>query len=120
MCPAILIETGFLTHPKEGPLLNNPVYQEKIVNGIFCGVLNYAKVSEPPVKAPSPRQKYLPDPPNKNTRQTNRRTASAAPRTSPEIKKSTTVVKRSTAYAANQKTPVIRKSTKIVKRSDVQ
>ena len=120
VCPAILIETGFLTHPKEGPLLNNPVYQEKIVNGIFCGVLNYAKVSAPQVKAPSPQQKYLPDPPNKNTRQINRRTASAAPRTSPEIKKSTTVVKRSTAYAANQKTPVIRKSTKIVKKSAVQ
>ena len=120
VCPAILIETGFLTHPKEGPLLNNPVYQEKIVNGIFCGVLNYAKVSAPPVKAPSPRQKYLPDPPNKNTRQTNRRTASAAPRTSPSVKKSATVVKRSTAYAANQKTPVIRKSTKIVKKSAVQ
>lgn len=94
VCPAILIETGFLTHPKEGLLLNNPVYQEKIVNGIFCGILNYAKVSAPPVKAPSPRQKYLPDPPNKNIRQTNRRTASAGPRTSPVIRKSTKIVKR--------------------------
>lgn len=120
VCPSILIETGFLTHPKEGLLLNNPIYQEKIVNGIFCGVLNYAKASALPVKAPSPRQKYLPDPPNKKTRQINRRTASAAPRTTPAVRKSTTVVKRSTAYAANQKTPVIRKSTKIVKRPAVQ
>ena len=120
VCPAVLIETGFLTHPKEGVLLNNAAYQEKIVNGIFCGVLNYAKVSAPAVKAPSPRQKYLPDPPNKNTRQINRRTASAGSRTSPEVKKSATVVNRSQAYASNQKTPVIRKSTKIVKRPAVQ
>ena len=66
------------------------------------------------------RQKYLPDPPNKNTRQTNRRTASAGPRTSPAVRKSSAAVKTSTAYAANQKNPVIRKSAKIVKRSAVQ
>ncbi len=50
VCPAILIETGFLTHPKEGPLLNSAAYQEKLVNGIVSGIMAYAKASAVPVR----------------------------------------------------------------------
>ncbi|MBO4630831.1 MAG: N-acetylmuramoyl-L-alanine amidase [Lentisphaeria bacterium] len=44
-CPAILIETGFLTHPKEGPLLNADGYQDKLVDGIVLGISAYAKAA---------------------------------------------------------------------------
>ena len=61
VCPAILIETGFVTHPKEGPLLNNTAYQEKLVNGIVSGIMAYAKASAPPVpKLPAVQKKAVP------------------------------------------------------------
>ena len=50
VCPAVLIETGFLTHPKEGPLLNTAVYQEKLVNGILNGIDAYARASGLPMQ----------------------------------------------------------------------
>ena len=50
VCPAILIETGFVTHPKEGPLLNNAAYQSKLVNGIVSGIMAYTKASALPVR----------------------------------------------------------------------
>jgi N-acetylmuramoyl-L-alanine amidase len=61
VCPAILIETGFVTHPKEGPLLNNPAYQEKLVNGIVSGIMSYTKASALPVrKLPAAQKKAVP------------------------------------------------------------
>ncbi len=46
-CPAILIETGFITHPTEGALLAQNAYQDKIVGGIMAGISSYAKIMRP-------------------------------------------------------------------------
>ena len=40
-CPAVLIETGFISNQREGALLNRADYQAKIVNAIVLGILNY-------------------------------------------------------------------------------
>ena len=40
-CPAVLIETGFISNLREGALLNRADYQMKIVSAIVLGVLNY-------------------------------------------------------------------------------
>ena len=40
-CPAVLIETGFISNLRESSLLNRADYQAKIVNAIVAGVLNY-------------------------------------------------------------------------------
>ena len=40
-CPAVLIETGFISNLREGALLNRADYQTKIVNSIVQGILNY-------------------------------------------------------------------------------
>jgi len=44
--PVILVETGFMTNPKEDRLLNDPRYQEKLANGIASGVVEYLKAAE--------------------------------------------------------------------------
>lgn len=72
VCPAILIETGFVTHPKEGLLLNTAAYQQNLVNGIFCGILAYDKATalpqktlpsaSKPVRAKPPVRKSAPAP----------------------------------------------------------
>ena len=56
VCPAILIETGFITHPQEGLLLNSPAYQEKLVYGIVSGIMAYTKASVPPGRQLPPAQ----------------------------------------------------------------
>lgn len=40
-CPAILIECGFLSNPKEEKLLNTTDYQNKVSYAIMCGVVKY-------------------------------------------------------------------------------
>ena len=50
VCPAVLIETGFITHPQEGLRLNQKAYQDKLVNGIVSGVSAYARAVRPAVK----------------------------------------------------------------------
>ena len=46
--PAILIEAGFLSHPREGRLLQRADYRERIAEGIFQGLTNYvAKLQTP-------------------------------------------------------------------------
>ena len=41
--PAVLVETGFMTNSKEADLLNSKTVQKKIAQGIYDGVMNYAK-----------------------------------------------------------------------------
>ncbi|MBM3290545.1 MAG: N-acetylmuramoyl-L-alanine amidase, partial [Candidatus Hydrogenedentes bacterium] len=40
--PGVLIEVGFVTNPKEEPLLVNAEYQDKLAQGIANGILAYA------------------------------------------------------------------------------
>ena len=40
-CPAILIETGFISNVAEEKKLNDPAYRKKIVDGIVAGVVEY-------------------------------------------------------------------------------
>jgi N-acetylmuramoyl-L-alanine amidase len=41
--PAILVETGYLTHPKEGKNLMKPYYQSLLAKGIAEGIELYLK-----------------------------------------------------------------------------
>ena len=58
-CPSILIETGFLTHPKEGLLLNSASYQDLLVSGIANGIVSYVNAACVPVKT-APGAKAVP------------------------------------------------------------
>ena len=40
-CPAVLIETSFLSNWKEETNLRNPAYLDKVARGIAAGILNY-------------------------------------------------------------------------------
>lgn len=42
-CPAVLIETGFVTHPGEGLLLAKSAYQDRLARGIVSGIAAYAR-----------------------------------------------------------------------------
>jgi len=39
--PAVLVEGGFISNPKERALLRNPLYLEKIARGIVEGIDRY-------------------------------------------------------------------------------
>lgn len=39
--PAILLETGFISHPEEGKRLQSPAYQEDVVRGVAQGVRQF-------------------------------------------------------------------------------
>ncbi len=39
--PSLLVETGFLSNPKEANRLNNPAYQEKIAHALAKGIVTY-------------------------------------------------------------------------------
>lgn len=39
--PAIIVEVGFLSHPAEAKLLNDPAYQNKVAYAVFSGIANY-------------------------------------------------------------------------------
>ncbi len=41
--PSILIETGFITTPRDARLLRTRQYQQKIAEGIFAGIVEYKK-----------------------------------------------------------------------------
>ena len=45
--PAVLIETAFLTNPKEGKLLASPVFRERVAQGIASGLTSYAAYAFP-------------------------------------------------------------------------
>ena len=39
--PSILVEMGFMSNPDEDRLLNDPEYQQKLVNGMVQGIADY-------------------------------------------------------------------------------
>ncbi len=41
--PAILVETGFMTNPREGQLLKTPGYEEKVARGLVAGVSEFVR-----------------------------------------------------------------------------
>jgi N-acetylmuramoyl-L-alanine amidase len=49
--PSILIETAFISNPQEEKRLNDPGYQDKLVEAIANGVRNY--FDKHPLTAPS-------------------------------------------------------------------
>ena len=49
--PSILIETAFISNPEEEKRLNDPKYQDKLVNAILDGVMKY--FDKHPLTAPS-------------------------------------------------------------------
>lgn len=46
--PAVLVETGFITHPEEVKLLASPAYQTKLAEAIAKGLANYLKKTTNP------------------------------------------------------------------------
>lgn len=45
--PAVLLEIGFLTHPRERARLLDPTYQHQIARGIYNGILSYLAFIDP-------------------------------------------------------------------------
>jgi len=43
--PVILVETGFMSNPKEDALLNDPGYQGKLADGIAKGIADYLRAA---------------------------------------------------------------------------
>ena len=46
--PAILVESGYMTHPVEGKKIFTDAYRKQIAAAIVKGVLNYQKLTAPP------------------------------------------------------------------------
>jgi N-acetylmuramoyl-L-alanine amidase len=40
-CPAVIVEAGFISHPREETLLQDPVYQNKLAWCVYAGVVRY-------------------------------------------------------------------------------
>ena len=63
--PAILLESGYMTHPVEGKKIFDAAYRRQLAAAIVKGILNYQKLTAPPAlpaattsqvsKAPKPR-----------------------------------------------------------------
>jgi N-acetylmuramoyl-L-alanine amidase len=47
--PAILIECGYMTHPVEGKKIFDAAYRRQMAQAIVKGILNYQKLTAPPV-----------------------------------------------------------------------
>jgi N-acetylmuramoyl-L-alanine amidase len=45
-CPAVLVETGYLTNRQDERLLHSPVYRAQMAEAVVDGILNYRKVYE--------------------------------------------------------------------------
>lgn len=45
--PSLLVETGFITNPKEERLLNSRAHQSKLANAVYKGVLSYFNAKPP-------------------------------------------------------------------------
>jgi N-acetylmuramoyl-L-alanine amidase len=50
--PAVVVEAGFLSHPREGALLTDPAYQDKIAWCVYAGVVQFF------AGAPAPKSPY--------------------------------------------------------------
>jgi N-acetylmuramoyl-L-alanine amidase len=49
--PAIVVEAGFMSHPREGVLLTEPAYQNKVAWCVYAGVVQFF-AGEPAPKSP--------------------------------------------------------------------
>jgi N-acetylmuramoyl-L-alanine amidase len=49
--PAIVVEAGFLSHPREGTLLTEPAYQNKVAWCVYAGVIQFF-AGQPAPKSP--------------------------------------------------------------------
>lgn len=45
--PAVVVEVGFLSHPKESELLGSPDYQQRIAEAIYMGIIDYFALPRP-------------------------------------------------------------------------
>ena len=54
--PSILIETAFISNPRECKRLVNPKYQERLAEGVVKGIRNYIKATSPTAFQKQPRQ----------------------------------------------------------------
>jgi N-acetylmuramoyl-L-alanine amidase len=54
--PAILVETSFISNPRECKRLMDPTYQDRLSDGIVLGIENYIKATSPTAfqKPPTP------------------------------------------------------------------
>ena len=53
-CPAVLVESGYLTNDAEARKLATPAYRQQIAEGIANGVHAYASLGQPPPMPPAP------------------------------------------------------------------
>ncbi|WP_309396977.1 N-acetylmuramoyl-L-alanine amidase family protein [Cerasicoccus maritimus] len=42
-CPGVLVEGGFVSHPREGRNIGSSAYRDKLADAIVAGILNYQK-----------------------------------------------------------------------------
>ena len=52
--PAVLVEAGFISHPKEERVLRTARFQKKIADAIYAGVLEYEKRKIQAVQSKAP------------------------------------------------------------------
>ncbi len=48
--PAILVESGYMTHPTEGKKIYTPAYRRQIAAAIVKGILDYQRLTQPATK----------------------------------------------------------------------
>ena len=48
--PAILVESGYMTHPTEGKKIFSPTYQKQIAAAIVKGILDFQRLTKPATK----------------------------------------------------------------------
>jgi len=50
-CPGVLIEGGFMSSRKEGALIADAAYRQKIAEAVAAGIVDYVVRARPPAKA---------------------------------------------------------------------
>ncbi len=56
MVPCVMVEMGFMSNPEEDILLNDPDYQQKLVDGMVLGIIDYLSTVPPPEPAEEPAE----------------------------------------------------------------
>ena len=51
-----MVEMGFMSNPEEDILLNDPDYQQKLVEGMVLGIIDYLSTVPPPEPAEEPAE----------------------------------------------------------------